>query len=65
MSARKKLNQGYINGCLLTAGVVGAACESWTVFWIAAAILMGLSFHSGDIRLTNRSADRRDRPPRR
>ena len=56
MSARQKLNQSYIQGCLLLASVVGFVCESWTVFWIAAAIFAAGSLHSGEIRLSKRSA---------
>ena len=66
MSARHKLNQGYVQGSLIIAGVIGAACESWTVFWIAALILVGLSVHSGEVRLMERPRrdNRRYRPDR-
>ena len=59
MSARQKLNQGYIQGSLVIAGAIGVACESWVVFWIAALILVGLSTHSGEIRPTQRRRDQR------
>ena len=62
MSARHKLNQGYIQGSLVLAAVIGAACGSWTVFWIAAAILVGLGLHSGEIRPTGGRRGNR-RPP--
>jgi hypothetical protein len=58
MSARKKLNQGYLQGSLVVAGVVGFFCQSWTVFWIATAILVASSIHSGEIRLTARKTQR-------
>lgn len=54
MSARHKLNQANVNGTLVIAGVVGAATESWTLFVILVAILVALSVHSGDIRLSSR-----------
>ena len=57
MSARQKLNQSYIQGCFLLASVVGFVCESWTVFWIAAAIFAAGSLHSGEIRLSKRNSD--------
>ncbi len=62
MSARHKLNQGYIQGALVVASVIGVACESWTVFLIAATILVGLSLHSGEIRPTGGRRSHR-RPP--
>jgi hypothetical protein len=58
MGARKKLNQSYLNGILIIAGVVGAATQSWIVFGIAAAALAVGSLHSGDIRL-GKGDDRR------
>ena len=59
MSARQKLNQGYIQGSLVIAGAIGVACESWVVFWIAALILVGLGTHAGAIRPTQRRRDQR------
>ena len=50
MSARHKLNQSYVNGALLIAGVIGACTESWTVFIALTAIFIGLSIHAGEIR---------------
>lgn len=50
MNARLKLNQAYINGALLLAGVVAAVAESWSLFFLLTAIFIGLSLYSGDIR---------------
>jgi hypothetical protein len=50
MNARQKLNQACVLGCMFLAAVVGGICESWTVFWITAAILIASSFYSGEIR---------------
>ena len=54
MSARHKLNVSYVNGILLVAGVIAALCDSWSVFFLLAAIFAGLAIHSGDIRLRPR-----------
>ena len=69
MSARQKLNQGYIQGCLAIAALVGVVCQSWVIFGITAAVLIGLSTHSGEIRPNPERAgthrDKRRRGPRR
>jgi hypothetical protein len=66
MGSRHKLNQGYVQGCLLFAGILGWLCHSWAVFWIAAFILISLSFHSGEIRPQgDPPRNRRSRRPRR
>jgi hypothetical protein len=49
-TARHKLNGAYFLGALLIAGLVGAMFESWTVFMIAAGVLIMSSVHDGDIR---------------
>ncbi len=50
MSARQKLNQAFLNGALLIAGLIGIATESWLAFagFAIGFILLGL--HAGDIR---------------
>jgi hypothetical protein len=53
-TARHKLNSAHFLGCLLIAGVVGGITDSWTVFLIAAIVLVALSINSGDIRLAGR-----------
>ncbi len=62
MSARHKLNQGFVQGSLVIAGVIGAACRSWIVFWVATVILVGLSLQSGEVRLTARRRGHRRFP---
>ena len=62
MSARHKLNQSYVNGALLIAGVIGACTESWTVFIALTVIFIGLSIHAGEIRPA--STHRRKKPRR-
>lgn len=53
MGARTKLNRAFINGALLIAAVCGYLSQSWTAFWFTAAVLLLLSFGSGEIRLAN------------
>jgi hypothetical protein len=50
LSARHKLNQAYVTGCVLLAGVAGFLSGSWLVFGIALAVLLAANLHSGDIR---------------
>ena len=54
MSARQKLNAAYIQGGLIVAAFVGALVQSWVVFAIAAAVLIGLSLLGGEIRPRSR-----------
>jgi hypothetical protein len=49
-TARHKLNGAYLLGALLIAGLVGAMFESWTVFMIAAGVLIATNLHDGNIR---------------
>ncbi len=49
-TARHKLNAASINGILIVAGIVAFFGQSWTVFWLLVAILLGTSLMSGDIR---------------
>ncbi len=50
MGARQKLNTAYFNGCLIIAALVGLLAQSWTVFWLALIVSLGLCCHSGEIR---------------
>lgn len=50
MGARQKLNRAAINGCLIIAGLFGAACGSWLVFSVALALAIVLALSDGDIR---------------
>ena len=54
MGARDKINslQGF--GILAIAGFIGAASHSWTVFFVIAVIMGGISVMSGDIRFNKR-----------
>ena len=62
MSARHKLNQAVIQGCLIVAALVGLLFQSWLVFLLTAAVLVGLSISSGEIRWhSSRKRGRHDR----
>ena len=50
LSAKHKLNSAFINGALIVAAVLGAMFESWTVFLVAAGVLLATSLHDGSIR---------------
>ena len=50
-TAKHKLNASFIHGALVIAGLLGAASGSWTIFLIAAGVLVATSVHDGSIRL--------------
>jgi len=50
MRAREKLNNAFITGSLTIAGLIGYATGSWTVFVIAAVVLLAMALHDGGIR---------------
>jgi len=54
MGARGKLNEAFLLGSALLAGVVGTLVESWLVFFVALGVLLGLNLYVGDIRLKRR-----------
>jgi len=49
-TAKHKLNQAHINGAFVLAGIVGLGSGSFVVFFLALAVCLGMSFHSGGIR---------------
>ncbi len=59
MGARKKLNSASLLGSLLLAGIAGLATGSFTVFVVAAVVIVVLSIHAGDIRLRRRRGRRK------
>jgi hypothetical protein len=54
MGARHKLNQAHLLGAVAIAAIAGLLTESWAVFFIAAAILLGGAICAGDIRFDSR-----------
>jgi hypothetical protein len=50
MGAREKLNASNFAGSLLVAAIIGFATGSFAVFLLSAAILIGISCYTGDIR---------------
>ena len=65
MGARQKLNSIYLCSSVIIAGVIGAMFDSWTVFLIAVAVLLGTAFLDGTIRPTRRPRRPRRPAPRR
>lgn len=51
MGARNKINGMYGLGIVAFAGIWGLAFQSWTVFLVIAAVLVGYCILSGDIRI--------------
>ena len=49
-TAKNKLNQAHLNGAVVVAGLFGLGSESFVVFFIALAVCIGMSFHTGGIR---------------
>lgn len=54
MGARQKLNQAYLTGSVLVAGIAGWLMQSWMVFIFALLVLVGLSLYAGEIRMRRR-----------
>jgi hypothetical protein len=50
MGARQKLNQAYVNGSLITAGVLGLLTQSWAVFFLVLVGTLGLNVAARNIR---------------
>ena len=50
MAARTKLNQAYITGTLITAGILGGLTSSWMVFLVVAGVGLSLNIYGGEIR---------------
>jgi len=54
MSARRKLNQDYLNGVLLIAGVAAFLFGAWEIFLLLAVLLAVGAIIGGDIRASRR-----------
>jgi hypothetical protein len=52
MGARQKLNGAFVNGAVLLGVTFGVACQSYIVGICMFALLVGMGFHTGDIRPT-------------
>ena len=55
MGARQKLNMAYLEGGLILAAAFGVLAQSWAVFWVTLAVLIGGGLHAGTIRPGGRS----------
>lgn len=54
LNARRRLNHGSVLGALAVAAIVGGLAQSWAVFALVAAVLIGGAVYVGDIRLKGR-----------
>jgi hypothetical protein len=50
MGARTRLNQAYFNGSLMIAAVLGLLAQSWPLFFLALAVLLGSNLYLREIR---------------
>jgi len=50
MSARLKLNVAFFHGSFLLAAVVGGLTQSWPVYFVTLAVLLGVNLYAGEIR---------------
>ena len=50
MGARQKLNQVHLLSTMGIATIVAVLAESWTAFFVAVAVLVGVSIYAGDLR---------------
>ena len=50
MGARQKLNANYFNGSLCLAGLAGWLAQSWAVFFLVLAVLLGINIYRNEIR---------------
>lgn len=50
MSAKHKLNEANLLGCLLIAGLVGGLTQSVLAFVVTFLLLAAAAFHGGSIR---------------
>ncbi len=48
--AKEKLNGAHINGALVISSFIGLGSQSFLAFFLALAICLGVSYHSGGIR---------------
>lgn len=55
MNARRKLNQLHLTGDIVLAGIAGMIAQSWWIFFLALAVLVGLDLHAGQIRPQGRT----------
>jgi hypothetical protein len=58
MSVRGRLNEVYVFGALFWAAILGAGFNSWAVFGVTAACLIGLNIIGGSIRFGNEKSRR-------
>lgn len=50
MGAKNDLNEIYLTGSVVIAGLIGAAAQSWGVFFTALILLVGICAFTKKIR---------------
>jgi hypothetical protein len=50
LSARTKLNVAFLQGAIVVAALIGYSFQSWTAFFLIAAVLIVLAMYGRDIR---------------
>ena len=50
MGAKNDLNEIYLSGSVVVAGLIGAAAQSWGVFFTALILLVGICAFTKKIR---------------
>jgi len=51
VTAKTKLNEAYLFGSLILAGIIGLLAQSFFIFIIAASVIIAVEIISGSIRL--------------
>ena len=50
MGAKQKLNSIHSTSAFIVAALIGAAAQSWGVFFVALVVLLWAGYQSGSIR---------------
>jgi hypothetical protein len=50
MNSRNKLNAAHLYAALLAGALAGSLCQSWLVFVLVTAGIIGAALHDGRIR---------------
>jgi hypothetical protein len=51
VTAKHKLNAGFVQGSISVAGLLGLLTQSYIVFGVALLVLLAMSLHDHSIRL--------------
>jgi hypothetical protein len=50
MGAKNDLNEIYLTGSFVLSAFIGAAAQSWSVFFVALVLSVGIAIYSEKIR---------------